>query len=476
MQQIILERLLYSTSDPAAVINNEYMFIFVNSGYCDFLNRKKQELIGSTVESIITPQYFNDFIKPLLNRCSAGYETCHEAVLNDDRGCEHCYRIDFFPYYETDEMLNGYISIAHKLKNLEIYNANTGLHIKMLDKSVNAIMLIGDDGMIVYANEKGWNLINNKRAAVISHSIKDLVFLFPEDIQEKILNRDFDIEETYDIHFQKNSQFSIFLEIKISSFYWDGKVYFYFNARDISYRRKVEEKLIDARASEAVALDVKERFLANISDELRNPLNGILGMFQLIDINSLSDSTKKILTNAMHCAEKLSAVMTDLIFLSEIEKGVYPVLFEIDECVGYIKRFFKNKTGKKNLSLEINKEYDRMFFYNDKIKILQIIIHLLSNAMKFTKEGAIIIDFSCTEKLVIKIRDEAPSIPRNLKDKIFYPFFQIENPYNKNHSGIGIGLSIVKKILTLLRGEISLTSGKDYGNEFIVIIPSADIN
>jgi two-component system sensor histidine kinase/response regulator len=213
-----------------------------------------------------------------------------------------------------------------------------------------------------------------------------------------------------------------------------------------------------------------ELFLSSLSHEIRTPLNGIVGYTQLL-LQTKLDSTQKIYLNSMnHCSIQLMSLINDILDLSKLTTGKMPVnneCFNFKEVVDEVNATLGYKINEKRQKISFNTQNnENTLIVADKSKIIQIMINLISNSIKFTDIGGdIIVSVSIVrDTVMISVKDNGIGIPEKNQEHIFEPFYQAPNSLTKN--GSGLGLAICKKLVNLLSGEIHFTSTEGIGTTF----------
>lgn len=249
---------------------------------------------------------------------------------------------------------------------------------------------------------------------------------------------------------------------------------------DITKRKKIEEQLIKSKKEAERANKVKSAFIANMSHEIRTPLNSILGFSSLLlDDSNLSWEQKNKLEIINNTGEHLLKIINEILEISKLDAGRITVdtnQFNLHRLMSDLKNMFSLKADDKNIDL--NFVYSEMIpqrIISDELKLKQILINLIGNAIKFTDKGSVtvfteIVSSSDNHWLKISIKDTGIGIKKENLNKIFDYFTQI---YNEKYSkgGTGLGLSIVKEFVELLNGEISVSSQCNEGSEFKVVLP-----
>ena len=231
----------------------------------------------------------------------------------------------------------------------------------------------------------------------------------------------------------------------------------------------MNKKLTIAYEDAEKACKAKDSFLGVMSHELRTPLNGILGLSQVMLIECKDEETKEAFENIYNSGNHLLSIITDLIDITIIESGNISEIKEEEICLKDIlksvKEIVANSVNEKKLKLRMP---DNDFnFIVDKSKLRQILINLISNAIKFTNEGTIDVNVSITDNNVLfEISDTGIGIAEDKLKIIFETFYQIENFKQRRHGGVGLGLAICKKLVEKLGGDIWVDSIEGEGSNF----------
>ncbi len=248
---------------------------------------------------------------------------------------------------------------------------------------------------------------------------------------------------------------------------------------DIDEIMKTKEKLAKEMAKAQKAVKVKEQFLANMSHEIRTPLNAMLGFVDIISQKETDAENQKYLEIIKKAGKQLLSIINDILDFSKIESGklkIEHIEFNPQEEFETILTIFESQAKEKNIDLQINFSNLRWTINSDPTRIKQIISNFISNAIKFTPEGKKVICNinynSKTEKLYIEVIDEGIGIPKEKLKTIFKPFSQADNSTTRKYGGTGLGLTITKNLIDLLRGKIKVESEVGKGSKFIVTIPA----
>lgn len=255
--------------------------------------------------------------------------------------------------------------------------------------------------------------------------------------------------------------------------------------RDVTQQRETQDVLTAARDAAEQASRSKSEFLANMSHEIRTPMNAIIGMTELALGTELSSEQQEYLSTVKMSAESLLELLNDILDLSKIEAGrieLDEIDFDLADVVRDALKSLAVKAHAKELELATRLPMDLPHhLHGDPLRLRQILINLVGNAIKFTERGEVVVEFSTsdgdkgssggTPELQFSVRDTGIGIPAERIDRIFEAFTQVDASTTRQFGGTGLGLTITAELLRLMGGQIRVESEVGVGSTFHVSIP-----
>ena len=251
--------------------------------------------------------------------------------------------------------------------------------------------------------------------------------------------------------------------------------------RLIQWQESVNNQLKESADTAVAAGQAKSQFLAQMSHEIRTPINAIIGMNEMILRECRDASILKYSNNVAQASDILISLINDILDFSKIESGKMELIEEnytLDELIKNLINMIKPRAAKKNLdfTVKVNENIPNELF-GDSMRIRQIVVNLLTNAVKYTQVGGIIFDVDMKEissdEVILKFRvkDTGIGIKEEDKLKLFKDFERFDSKNNKNIEGTGLGLAITSKLVNMMNGKIDVESKYGEGSTFTVILP-----
>ncbi|MCI0470343.1 MAG: ATP-binding protein, partial [Candidatus Aminicenantes bacterium] len=355
----------------------------------------------------------------------------------------------------------------------------------IFDNASHGIFQSSPDGKLVTANPAFANIFGYDTPLEVINSISNLkeqLYVSPakrNELQELIKKYGFVNGFVYEAYRKDGS--TLYISENIHAVYDEqGNVLYYEGSLENITEKKQAEELKIARDTAEAANKAKSEFLANVSHEIRTPMNAILGFAELLGDQVIGGTQKEYLSAISSSGKTLLSLINDILDLSKIEAGkleLHEDNVSIHSVLAEIKNIFSREIEKKELDFQIEIDPylpDRVLL--DEIRLRQVLLNLMGNAVKFTDAGyiklSVNLDFKDEHQrildVIFSVRDTGSGIPADQLDLIFDAFKQLQRKDSKKIRGTGLGLSITKRLVEMMGGEISVASEFNKGSTFTV--------
>ncbi|MEI6561931.1 MAG: PAS domain S-box protein [Verrucomicrobiota bacterium] len=484
--------ILQAAMDGFCVVDMQGQLKEVNEAYCRMSGYSASELLAmrvSDMEVIMDEEQVSARIQKIMTLGENRFESRHR------RKDGSVFDVDVSVQYRASEGVM--VSFLHditerKLAQNELFKTHLALEQRVierteaLNKSKTQLQHLLDtapvgvstsvDGIIRFANPRIFEIVDLKIG-----SPSNSIYCNPEDRERmlQVLQRDGivrDLElKMVGPHGEVRDTMATFLSTE-----FEGQKGILSWIIDIGKLKATEEAMRQAKELAESASRAKSAFLANMSHEIRTPMNAILGFSQLMLHDSgLATQHKKHLATINRSGEHLLALINDILDMAKIEAGrieLNPSSFDPSSLLHDLEAMFRIRTDAKGLRLDILKMNDLPHCcMADKNKLLQVLINLLGNAVKFTNQGGIVLRAYCEKKarmLFFDVEDTGIGIPRKAIDKLFHPFVQVHDEQQAGSGkGTGLGLAISREIARLMGGGVTVASHVGKGSVFSFSVP-----
>ncbi len=358
---------------------------------------------------------------------------------------------------------------------------------RILRTSVSGILVFNADGQIVFANDAAKTTLGFQMCEEsFAFNIKDWTLtnldgkpLPPEDVPvNKVLATGQPVtDQRLALVFEDGSRRFLSVNAAPLQTASAGRMRVVLAVSDVTEQvlanRELQSALLDAQQ----ASQAKTRFLANMSHEMRTPLNGVLGISELLDALVTDAEQKRMIGVIRDSGELLLSIINDLLDMSKIEADrleIEQVSFVPADLARRIEATHTVRASEKNISLAIlttsGAQVPRM---GDPNRILQIMHNVIGNAIKFTEAGEVTMALSCQpgKPLIIDIRDTGIGMTDEQLSRIFDDFAQADTSISRRYGGTGLGMAIVRRLVTLMGGTIRVTSRMGEGTKVRISLP-----
>jgi len=347
----------------------------------------------------------------------------------------------------------------------------------VVEDGSDLIFIVDFDGHIHYHNASVRDTLGYRAKSLTGKNFFD--YILPASVEElKVKFRQSQkraYTEKVEIQFLCTDRSYKFLEFNgINLKHKVGLNGFILDCRDITQRKRDAEELVRLQKA-------KEQFLANISHEIRTPINGIAGMAGLLSQDSSPEERETYLNAIKHSAENLKVIINDILDLAAIDSGKLrfeKIPFNLHDLLPSLIGMFTYQAKEKKLLLDYTIDHTlNRILLGDPVRLNQILINLISNAVKFTHKGKILVRCSSEQNkktdCIVKIQvvDTGVGVPTDKLDTIFESFSQADASVTRKYGGSGLGLTIVKQLVDLQHGTIEVKSEEHKGSNFMVRIP-----
>jgi PAS domain S-box-containing protein len=475
----------------------DYRYLEINSSFEEMTGLKKKDVVGKTVLQILPnteKTWINLFAKVVYTGLPTSFQNYSTELDRYYEGWVYKPQDGQFAVIFTD--ISNFKIVEKKLTeyrdNLEklaeeradkLVESEQRFHM-LFNHTSEPVLIIDSEGTIVEFNSAAKNSLSYSDEQLRALNFFELLtedapeeskkeILFSETIQKGSYSTETELKKS------DNTTFSVLLtasRIKMGS-----DLHIAMIISDRTEQKEMEKTLVAAKEQAEKASQAKSFFLANISHEIRTPINAILGMVFLMQDTQLTEQQREYMKNISSSAKSLFGTINGILDFSKIESGKMEIeaqAFNLKNLIRDILPAFKLAAEEKGLEFRTNiDEYIPEFVIGDVFRLSQILNNLLTNAIKFTEKGYVEISVSRLVQLrdiahlEFAVKDCGIGLSKEELDLIFKPFEQADESVTRKPGGAGLGLAISQELAVLMGGKIVTTSKKGVGSTFTVKIP-----
>lgn len=352
----------------------------------------------------------------------------------------------------------------------------------IMDSVVDAIIVIDEQGTVLEANRAVLKVLGYQPEKLVGANINQIVPEPHHSAHDSYLARYLKEGDPRVIGFTrhvtalKKSGEEIPIDLAVTEMMQDGQRRFTGVVRDVSEREAARRQMEQARDQALESAKLKSEFLANMSHEIRTPMNGVIGMTGLLLDTPLSEEQKELAQTVKVSSESLLSIINDILDFSKIEAGKLEVSEEPVELVSLLDGIIDMVAASaqlKSLALAyfIEPSIPKVI-KTDPVRLRQVLLNLLGNAIKFTQTGQVYLQVTQDKEwLRFDVVDSGIGISPEGQAKLFGAFSQVDGSSTRGFGGTGLGLAISKQLVSLMGGEISVTSHVGEGSTFSFTLP-----
>lgn len=471
--------------------DDELLFTGFNKAAVKILGEAHTKRVGDSIEKAFPDVADKKLVKMYKDIAANGGEWKEETVHYDDNDISGVYRVQCFQSKQNSAIvLFDDVTQAHKQE----------LAIKQKDSFINAAFNAAITAVYIFdLKQKRIEFLNHTFSEQTGYTLQDfenkgadslLSLVHPDQLSElkaflsNIIKEEKDINNEH-IEFQMRHQNGNYVwclaKYLILERDAEGKASKLMGSfLNIDSQKAMQFKLVKLKNDAEQANETKTNFLANVSHEVRTPMNAILGLISLTLKMDLGDRQREHLERIELSSKALLQILNDILDFSKLEAGKFSIsneVFELQNLIDMSTGIHSLVAKEKGLLLTTRISSTLHTHYiGDQLRINQILNNLIGNAIKFTMQGNISLNVSCSmedkqECLCFEVRDTGLGIAEKDIDKLFDSFHQVDNSSMRSYGGTGLGLAISRSLCALMNGTISVESELGKGSIFTVCLP-----
>ena len=493
-----LYKILDSIGDPIFVKDRDHRFVLVNESLCRLTGHSRQELLGNTDYEFFPKEQVDVFWEKDELVLRTGEENVNEETITDAKGEIRTIITKKTLYIDKagEKFIVGVIRDITERKAAEIaFQENMRFLQRLIDTIPNPIFYKDAGGFYQGCNLAFQRYLGLEREEIIGKTVYDIS---PRELAERYEQMDEALFQSPGIQIYESSVLNAdgtrHDVIFNKATYTDsmGKVAGLVGVIiDITERKQMERELLRAKEGAETATKTKSDFLASMSHEIRTPMNAVIGMTGLLLEEDLTPDQRESVEIIRKGGEALLSIINNILDISKIESGMMELeqrAFDLRSCVEESLNLVMLKASKKGppLLYEIDEKVPQRII-GDQIRLRQILINLLDNAVKFTEMGEVRLSVTgrrldgngheIQHEVHFAVKDTGIGIPEDRLNRLFQAFSQVDVSTTRRYGGTGLGLAISRKLVEMMGGKLWVESllGKGSTFHFTIQVTSAII-
>lgn len=491
-----LKQQQYALNEHAivSVANRAGSIVYANEKFVQISGYSQEELLGQDHRLLNSGTHSRDFFVEMWKTICSG-KVWHSDICNRSKdGNFYWVQSTIVPFFDADGQVESFISMrtditAQKMMEFAAIKSEEWQR-TVLNNLGDGVYLLDLEGRLTYLNATGERLFGYKFAELKDQHVHDLLHhhrsdgtrVLPQECPILInMQRQHVYQSDDELFFRKNGK-SFPASVSSTPLFESGKlVGVVVCFRDITEQCVIQKQLIQAKEAAEKATRVKSDFLSTMSHEIRTPMNGIIGMTDLLLDTPLDAEQMEFATIIKSSSNALLSIINDVLDFSKIEAGQFEIEnidFSFIEVIDGSTDVIAPRAHEKSLSLisYVDPKIPEHLL-GDPMRLRQIVLNFLSNAVKFTSEGTVFaraILQKQTQSQVwvrVEVTDSGIGISEESQKRLFQPFSQADSSTTRKYGGTGLGLSICKRLVELMQGRIGVKSVEGQGATFWIELP-----
>jgi PAS domain S-box-containing protein len=468
----------------------------------DLLFLPPEQFLGKNIFDIFPLEVANISMEAIKESKKLGVSTGAQYSLQLPQG-KFWFELSIAPMEQNDDTITHFICLARDItvakKGDEALLVSEQRYRGLLNNLEAGVVVHGPDGKIVMCNIKASELLGIGTHDILGKDVDDSGWQFIHEDGSNMALNDYPITQilkskkainNYTLG-RSHPETGKIIWVLVSGYAMlddqNEIAEVVISFIDISERKEMEVEIRAAQVQAESANRAKTDFLANMSHEIRTPLNGIIGFTDLLINSDLSSSQLEYMSTVQESANSLMQIVNDVLDFSKIESGKLELNEEeIDlfELIEQVIDLFKYAALQKNINLHLKIDSTiPQYIVGDSLRLKQILVNLISNAIKFTQKGEVTLEISKeknvqdnTSNITFSVKDTGIGIKEDNCKKIFSSFVQEDNSTSRKFGGTGLGLAISNQLVQLMNSELNLESVYGLGSTFFFSIKLQTVN
>ena len=496
-----VERQIQFALDQHAIVsitNAQGVITYVNDRFCEISGYERDALLGQTHRMVKSGEHTAEFYRIMWTTIRSG-QTWHGEIKNQRKDGSHYWvAATIAPILDGTGHIVQFVSVrtditAQKALEREIEQQRMFL-VALTDTLGEGVIVQDADGLCMYMNREAERLLGWNRADFLGRHVHNTIHL--RDAQGQALSfADCPVRQALSCGEGYRSRNEVFQRRDGASFpvmltarpLFDGgkNTGGVLAFTDISEDKQHIEELELAREEAEAAARTKSMFLATMSHEIRTPMNAVLGLAYLGIAQSEQEIQREQFRKIHAAGTSLLGIINEILDFSKIEAGklvIEPIDFNLKQALLNVIGLVEQKAALKGLQIElIFPPSLAALRHGDGRRLAQVLTNLLDNAVKFTDQGGVVLAVAEVGKrqdvdlVEFCVRDTGIGMKASEIDRLFEPFEQADGSSTRRHGGTGLGLTICRRLVDMMSGELKVTSVPGRGTEFCVTLPLAAV-